>query len=250
MSPHLSCLVLSSLALTTLAQTRDQAVAAAREGRVDEGISRLRSLIAGGDTSSETVYDLAVVLSWAKRAQEATDLFERTGGSDAPEFVLLAMARAYWDQHRYEDGERLARSGLAAFPANRDWTKLLGLIAGEAAERAGDLYAALRYYGDASRQLPEDPELKKATAGVLVRLGAPYAASSVLGQPDPGLEAQKAGLMVRWGDQVRPPEPELRFVATDAALRRLDGLIAEALAAQPRDETTAGAGFQQHFNLP
>jgi biofilm PGA synthesis protein PgaA len=235
MSRLLSGLVVFYLAAAIMAQTREQAVAAAREGRLDEGISALRSLIAAGDTSPGTAYDLAVVLTWAKRPRDATDAFERADAPGAPEYVLLAMTRAYWDQRRYDEGEGLARRGLAAFPANSDWTRLLGLIAGEAVERSGDLYTALRYYGDALRQLPEDRDLREATAGVLARLGAPYAASSVLARRDAGLEAQKAGLMVRWGDQVAPPNRALRFAATDAALARLGTLITEALAAQPQD---------------
>jgi biofilm PGA synthesis protein PgaA len=236
MSPRVSCLLLLSIALTALAQTREQAVAAARDGRLEEAISTLRSLIAAGDTSPGTAYDLSVILSRAKRPQEATDLFERTGTTSAPEYVLLAMTRAYWDQRRYEQAEALARRGLATFPTDGDWTKLLGLIAGEEVERSGDLYTALRYYGDARRQLPEDPDLKTAEAGVLVRIGAPYAAGLVLAKPDMGIEAQKAGLLVRWGTQVGSPDPALRFAGTDAALARLDALISEALAAQPLDK--------------
>jgi biofilm PGA synthesis protein PgaA len=227
--------VLLSIAITIAAQTREQAVAMARAGHLEEGISALRSLIAAGDTSKATAYDLAVTLTWAKRPQEATDVFERTGTADAPEYVMLAMTRAYWDQRRYDEGEGLARRGLASFAANSDWTKLLGMIGGEAADRSGDLYTALRDYGEARERLPTDEDLRKATAGVLARLGAPYAASSILGQPDAGLEAQKAGLMVRWGAQLRPPQPELRFAGTDAAIARLDALIAETLAAEPLD---------------
>ena len=235
MSWLLSGLVVLSLAPAVMAQTREQAVAAAREGRLDEGISALRSLIAAGDTSPGTAYDLAVVLAWAKRPRDATDAFELADAHDAPEYVLLAMTRAYWDQRRYDEGERLARRGLAAFPSDPDWTRLLGLIAGEAAERSGDLYTALRYYGDGLRQLPEDQDSKKAAAQVLVRLGAPHAAASILDRPDAGLEAQQAGLMVRWGAQIRSRDPALRFAGTDAALARLDELISEALAAQPQD---------------
>lgn len=235
MIARMSGFILLSAAITVAAQTREQAVAMARAGHLEEGISALRSLMAAGDTSKATAYDLAVILTWAKRPQEATDVFERTGTADAPEYVMLAMTRAYWDQRRYKEGEGLARRGLTSFPANSDWSKLLGLIGGEGADRSGDLYTALRYYGEARERLPADEDLRKATAGVLARLGAPYAASSVLGQPDAGLEAHKAGLMVRWGAQVRPPEPELRFAGTDAALARLDSLIAEALAAKPQD---------------
>jgi biofilm PGA synthesis protein PgaA len=240
MRPRLSCLLLTSLALmalakTALAQTREQAVAAARDGRLEEAISTLRALIAAGDTSPGTAYDLAVILSRAKRPQEATDLFERTDTPNVPEYVLLAMTRAYWDQRDYPQAENLARRGLASFPANKDWIKLSGLIPGEEADRSSDPYTALRYYGGALRQLPEDADLQKAVAGLLSRLGAPYAAASVGGPRDIGLEAQQAGLMVRWGAQVRSIDPALRFAGTDAALARLDALIAEAVAAQPQD---------------
>src|SRR4051794_11689396 len=169
----LGVLLLVSSAGTALAQTREQAVAAARDGRVEEGISALRSLIAAGDSSPNTAYDLAVLLTWAKRPQEATAVFEQIQTTDTPEYALLAMTRAYWDQRQYEAGEKLAARGRAAFPANTEWAKLFGLIAGEAADRSGDLYGALRYYGEAARQLPEDRDLKNAAGGLLARLGAP-----------------------------------------------------------------------------
>ena len=228
-------LVFCFLAVAAMAQTREQAVAAARDGRVEEGIAMLRSLMAAGDSSPQTAYDLAVILTWAKRPREATDLFERTDRTKPPEYVSLAMTRAYWDQCRYPEAEGLASSGLAAFPANPAWNKLFALIAGEAAERSGDLYSALRYYSDARRRIPEDADLNKATAGVLARLGAPYAAASVLTSTDLGIEAAKAAEMVRWGKDPAPPEPEKRFEETDAAIARLEFLIREASAARPPD---------------
>src|SRR3954454_569920 len=114
----LTVLLLVSSAGTASAQTREQAVAAARDGRVEEGISALRSLIAAGDSSPNTAYDLAVLLTWAKRPQESTAVFEQIEATDTPEYVLLAMTRAYWDQRQYEAGEKLAARGRAAFPAN------------------------------------------------------------------------------------------------------------------------------------
>jgi poly-beta-1,6 N-acetyl-D-glucosamine export porin PgaA len=235
MSRWLTVLLVVSAISSIAAQTREEAVKAAREGRLDEGISTLRSLIANGDTSSETAYDLALVLTWAKRPKEATDVFERIGAIDSPDFILMAITRAYWDQRRYADAERLARRGLKASPKNSDWVKLLGLIVGESAERSGDLYTALRYYSDAHLHLPDDPDLKKAAANVLTSLGAPYAAASILGQRDLGLEAQKASLMIRWAEQIVPRESEQRFIGTDAALAKLDELIVDASAVQPID---------------
>ena len=223
------------LALPAASQTREEAVAAARQGRLDEGIAALQSLLAAGDKSPETAFDLAVILIWAKRPKEATDMFERTNSTEAREDVLLAVTRAYWDQRRYDEGERLAREGLKRFPDHVEWVKLIGLIGGEAAERSGDLFGALRQYEDARRKLPADSDLAAASAGVLGRVGAPHAAAAALTKPDAGLEAQKAGMMVRWGEDVRPNDPAHRYDGTDAALARLDSLIAEAAAAKTPD---------------
>jgi len=236
-TPLLVSGVLSSVlfAASAAAQTREQAVTAAREGRLEEGISILRALVTAGDASPDTAYDLAVVLTWANHPKEETDAFEQAGNLDAPEYVLLAMTRAYWDQRRYDEAQRLARRGRAAFPSTSDWIKLSGLIAGEAADRSGDPYTALRLYAQARRELPDDEALQKAAAGVLARLGAPYAAASALGQPDAGIEAQEAAMLVRWGSQVRPRQPELRFAGTDAALARLDELIDKAMGAERPD---------------
>jgi len=224
------------LALSLGAQTREQAVAAAREGRLDEGIAALRTLMAAGDTSLETAFDLAVVLVWAKRPREATDLFEQPRSAEAPEYVLLAMTGAYRDQRRYDEAVRLAASGLQRFPNKVAWVKLSALISGEAAEQSGDMLTALRQYEEGRRLLPEDSDLKSASAGVLARLGAPHAAASALGKPDLGIEARKAGLMVGWGTNgVRPADPARRYDETDASLARLDALIAEAAAAREPD---------------
>jgi len=144
-TPLLVSGVLSSVlfAASAAAQTREQAVTAAREGRLEEGISMLRALVTG-DASPDTAYDLAVVLTWANHPKEATDAFEQAGNLDAPEYVLLAMTRAYWDQRRYDEAQRLAGRGRAAFPSTSDWIKLSGLIPGEAADRSGDPYTAVR----------------------------------------------------------------------------------------------------------
>src|SRR3954454_21338947 len=85
----LTVLLLVCSAGTALAQTREQAVAVARDGRVEEGIAALRSLVAAGDTSPNTACDLAVLLTWAKRPQEATAVFEQIATAHTPEYVLL-----------------------------------------------------------------------------------------------------------------------------------------------------------------
>ena len=66
----------------------------------------------------------------------------------------LRSRAAYWDQKRLAEAERLARRGRKEFPEQTEWVKLVALIAGEAAEQSGNLFAALQEYGEARRQLP------------------------------------------------------------------------------------------------
>lgn len=70
---------------------------------------------------------------------------------------------------------------------------------------------------------------------ILLRLNAPYGAASVLSDSDLGLQAKEAAAMVRWGEDVVPPEPENHFKRTDEALARLEALIHAASLENPPD---------------
>ena len=110
------------------AETREEAVAAAREGRPEEGIAALRKLLADGTDDPLAAYDLAVILTWVNRPREATDAFERAGAVEVPAYVLAPIVRAYRDQKRFAEAERWAREGARRFPIDSTWPKLLGLV--------------------------------------------------------------------------------------------------------------------------
>jgi poly-beta-1,6 N-acetyl-D-glucosamine export porin PgaA len=250
--------------LVALAQTREEAVAAARAGRYDEAIAALQRL-AAADADPRVRFDLAVVLAWAGRARAATDAFE-AGPPDAPAYVRAAMIGAYRDQRRFDDAARLAAASLRRDPSDPQWPRLLAaaladagrtaeaeaalapllarrpvdadawLVRAYVARRAGDRFAALRAYAEARRLRPDDRAAATGAAEMLGELGAPYAAAEALGPPTPlGLRARQAAAGVRWGVQVVPRDPARRFDGIDAALARLDALIVEAEAAPQRD---------------
>ena len=80
--------ILISISIASCAQSRDEAVRKAREGKTEEAIVELRQIIASNPDDKEAAMDLAVVLTWAHRPREATDTFERAGVNEPPEFVL------------------------------------------------------------------------------------------------------------------------------------------------------------------
>src|SRR4051812_21894791 len=77
---------------------RESAVIAAREGRIEEAIAILRELRQTKPDDALVAYDLAVVLTWARRPGEATAAFERAPPGEVPEYVLAPIIRAYRDR--------------------------------------------------------------------------------------------------------------------------------------------------------
>lgn len=109
---------------------------------------------------------------------------------------------------------------------------------GREALRAGDRYAALAAIAQARRLQPEDPEIARALADVLMELGAASAAADTLGaRADLGVRSRVAGERLRWATLIEPrsPDPRRRFDDVDPALATLDALLAEARAASPVD---------------
>ena len=127
-----------------LAQTREQAVQAARRGEFDAAISALRTLLAASPSDTATAFDLAVVLEWAGRPREATDVFERTGVAEPPEYVLGAMVRAYRTDRRWAEAGALAAQGARRFPENLQWPLAGWMVRGDEAVASGDAFARAR----------------------------------------------------------------------------------------------------------
>jgi Flp pilus assembly protein TadD len=108
--------------------TREEAVALARQGKLDEAISDLQQLLEVKPLDPAVAYDLAVIYTWAGKSREATDAFEKAGEGEPPEYVLGPMIRAYHDQKRFPVAERWVRDAIGRYPENPDWPKLLDLI--------------------------------------------------------------------------------------------------------------------------
>ena len=240
----------------TATEQREAAVLKARSGHKDEAQDELRAMLAAGiDDRGLVAMDLAALLQQDNKSADAVAVFEKAALAKPPDYALLAVTRAYRDLHRYDDAERLARQGQERFPAQTEWPLLLSLVLsdtsrtrealailsqptalhappvdrllaeGYARRRAGDPYQALAAYTEALKLAPANQELRTEMASVLQGEGAPYGAAEIAGTTPP-IAADQAAAMVRWGAQVRSSDPRHRFEGTDAALARLDGLLA------------------------
>ena len=118
------------------AQTREAAVESARRGEYDTAISSLQALAQAAPSDTGVRFDLAVVLQWAGRSREATDVFESTRATEAPEYVLSAMTRAYRDQQRWTDAAALAVEGGRRFPESAEWPLAARLAEGRRRPRS------------------------------------------------------------------------------------------------------------------
>jgi len=225
------------------AQTREEAVTMARDGKMKEAIAALRKLLAENPNDQLVAFDLATILTWTNRSREATDAFERAGATEPPEYVLGPIIRAYRDQKRFGEAERWAREARRRNPSDSTWGKLLGLVLadrgrtkaaietltplaeanpndaevwlalGYASLRAGDLVAARRNYSEALRLAPENREAARAIADLK--------AASLR------LRADEVAALIRRGESYAPRDPRRRFEITDAALERLENLLRE-----------------------
>jgi biofilm PGA synthesis protein PgaA len=243
-------------------ERREAAVLKARAGQMAAAQEDLRALLAAGIDDGLVAMDLTTLLQQDGKSAEAVAVFAQAGRTDPPDYALLAATRAYRDLRRYEDAARLARDGLRLFPAEPVWPLLLSLVLSDsgnttealdilnqpealrappverllaqayAHRRAGEPFKAMKIYGEAIRLAPANAGVRAESASVLRDLGAPYGAAMLDGETRPNA-TQQAAAMVRWGQEITPADPARRFEGTDAALARLDSL----LATLPPDQT-------------
>ena len=257
----------------TATQQREAAVLKARAGNTAEAQAALRAMLAAGTDDGLVAMDLTTLLQQDGKSSEAVAVFEKAARSDPPDYALLAAMRAYRDLRRYADAARLARLGMQRFPNDTVWPLILSLVLsdeGNSAEalailrqpaaqrappverllaeayawrRAGDPFKAMRAYSAAIKAAPANPSVRAEAAGVLQDMGAPFGAQVIAGTGTPSIAADQAAAMVRWGAEVRSSDPARRFDGTDAALARLDQLMA-ALPPPP-----AEAGLRRRLRL-
>jgi biofilm PGA synthesis protein PgaA len=239
----------------TITERREAAVLQARAGQLEPAIATLRAMLAAGEDDGLVAMDLSALLQQAHRPGEAIAVFERAAVADPPDYALLAATRAYRDVGRYRDAEQLARRGLKRFPDQAELPLLLALVLtdagrpkealeilgrpeaqrappverhlaeGYAWRKAGDPYKALSAYTDALKLVPANEEARTAAAALLQAQGGPYGAAAIAGTTRP-YAMDQAAAMVRWGTDTRPFDPARRFDSTDAAIARLNRLLA------------------------
>ncbi len=227
----------------------------ARAGRLEPAIAALRKMLAAGEDDGLVAMDLVALLQQAHRSGQAIAVFEHAAVAEPPDYALLAATRAYRDVRRYGDAEKLARQGLKRFPDQTVWPLLLALVLtdagrpkealeilsqpeaqrappverllaeGYAWRKAGDAYKALSAYTDALKLVPANKEARDAAAALVQAQGGFFGAAALAGTTRP-YSADQAAAMVRWGSDTRPSDPAQRFDGTDAAIARLDGLLA------------------------
>jgi hypothetical protein len=107
-------------AVASAQKTRDEAVQAARRGEFDVAVPALRALLAASPADTATASTSPLSSVGGPRTQ-ATDVFERTGVAEPPEYVLGEMVRAYRTERRWAEAGALASQGVRRFPANPQW---------------------------------------------------------------------------------------------------------------------------------
>ncbi len=247
----------------TVTERREAAALQARAGHTEAAIGALRAMLAAGEDDGLVAMDLTTLLQQADRPADAVAVFEQAALPGPPDYALLAASRAYRDLKRYDAAERLARQGLRRFPDQTAWPVLLSLVLtdagrpaaaleilsgpvaqratllerrlaqGYAWRRAGDPFKALSAYTDALKLAPANEEARGASASLLQAQGGPYGAAALAGTSAP-YAADEAAAMVRWGTDTRPSDPARRFEGTDAAIARLDQLLAASPPADAR----------------
>jgi biofilm PGA synthesis protein PgaA len=260
-------------AAQTATQQREAAVLKARAGNMAGAQAALRAMLVAGTDDGLVAMDLTTLLQQDGRSGEAVAVFEKAARTDPPDYALLAATRAYRDLRRYANAARLAREGMQRFPNDTVWLLILSLVLsdeGKSAEalailrqpaaqrappverllaeayawrRAGDPFKAMRVYSEAIKAAPANPGVRVEAAGVLQDMGAPFGAEMIAGTGTPSIAADQAAAMVRWGAQIHSSDPARRFDGTDAALARLDQLLA-ALPPPP-----AEAGLRRRLRL-
>lgn len=235
----------------------------ARAGNLDAALAELAALAGEAPEDKTILADRIVVLTWAKRREEALDLSGRVNAYTFPIHAVYALARAARDLGRHPQalwlydallsrrpdaldaalGRALtladagrnteAAAALDAIfhraPQNREVLRAMAY----AAERAGDwANAALAH----TRLLAIDQQDGAAARGrimAVANMGAPHLALTLADERPELLKPEerrrllgdRAAAAIRWGEQ-EPLERARRYADTDRALADLDAACA------------------------
>ncbi len=242
---------------------RVEAVMWARDGELDRAIARLRELRVAYPQDVPIAADLAVILQWAGRDREMLEVFETIGLEAAPDYALLAAARAARATGELARAEGYLEVGAWRFPGEAPWELLRALVYVDGgrfekarklllelhgpepadvdaliaraylAAQARELPDALRFYTEVIRLRPENREALRGRVMALEAVGGPFRAEE-LAQTPPGLldameRARVAGtqsaMRLAWG-RLLVADPRRRFDETDRAIAALEAQTA------------------------
>ena len=206
---------------------RDAAIMLAREGQLPQARRELEALIASDPTSPPGMaFDLAVILAWQGRDQEAVEQFARTPVAELPTYVLQTYAKSLrnlkrWNQalevyqhmQTLDVNPREARYGriLTLADANRpaqarselgqieqaeladaEWVQY-AFSCGYVEERERNFVGALDCYNQGLRLQPDHIELRRRRVVVASALGATqFALGEVESNPDLVRQSERA----------------------------------------------------------
>jgi biofilm PGA synthesis protein PgaA len=262
---------------------RVEAVQWARDGDYDRAITRLRELHSTYPDDAPITADLATILQWAGRDREALEIFDALGPEAAPDYALVAAARAARSTGDLGRAERYLLRGAERFPDSAPWDLLRALVyvdGGRFAEarrllvelygeypvdvdgllaraylaaQARELSDALRFYTEAVRLRPGNREARAGRLLALEALGGPFRAEE-LAQADPDvlnraertrIAGSQSASRLLWG-RLPVADPRRRFDETDQAIAALEGQIARITEETPLD---AAALRRARFDL-
>lgn len=204
------CLVGGAPALAQDAgELRAQGVAAARQGRLEEGRRLLEAALAAAPQDPGILADLVVVLSWAGQDRAALDRFAALGVARAPGYALSAAAVS---ARRAGQGALAAELYRAALARGQEGVELrLGLALAEADQgRAAAARAAL---AEAEAAHPGHPRIRAVARDV-----------DALLRPDP------RAVVTRLAALAAAEGTDRAVLAARAAARGADAPLAAALS--------------------
>jgi biofilm PGA synthesis protein PgaA len=268
--------VLAAIALVIRADAQNaervEAVGWARAGELDRAIARLQELRVAYPQDIPIAADLATILQWAGRDREMLEVFETIGPDAAPDYALLAAARAARATGDLRRAEVYLERGAQRFPLEGPWDLLRALVYVDGrrfeeargllldlygpepsdvdgllaraylAAQARELPDALRFYTGVIRLRPENREALRGRLLALEALGGPFRAEELSETPPGLLDARerarvagtKAATVVTWG-RLPVADPRQRFDATDRAIAMLEQQIAGLRGQAPPD---------------
>lgn len=94
--------IASAAELTSLMKARINAVAAAKAGHLDEGITRLDALHRSNPKDVYITADLIILLRLAGRNQQIAELTRKMNPDDIPDYARMDLARALRDEKQFE----------------------------------------------------------------------------------------------------------------------------------------------------